>query len=91
MKSLKPSAKENRRYILIKGENNYKKVESSVLEFSGVLGLAESGLKFIKKENGNLIVSITRESVNKVRAGFAVFKDKIEVLRVSGTLKGLRK
>jgi len=92
MKSLKPSARENKRYLLISGKNlSTEKIEKSVLELVGVLGLSKCGLVFIKKQGNNLIIGINREMVDFVRASLVVQKDKIEVLKVSGTLKGLGK
>jgi len=87
MKPLKPSMKENKRYLLIKGKNLKSNVEKAILEFIGVLGLSESGLSFIK----NNVICINRKSVDKVRASLALYADKIEVLKVSGTVKGLGK
>ncbi|MGY4884855.1 MAG: Rpp14/Pop5 family protein [Nanobdellota archaeon] len=91
MKSLIPSHKENKRYLLIKGESSNLKenIENAILEFSGKLGMSKCGLSFIKTEKERVIISINREAVDLVRASLAVFHEKMEVLRVSGTLKGL--
>ena len=93
MKSLIPSHKENKRYLLVKGKNLKKNIEKAILEFTGILGMSKTGLSFIKtvSKNNSAIICINRESVNSVRASFAVFPEKIEVLKVSGTLKGLNK
>ena len=91
MKPLIPSHKENKRYLLIKGKNLKQNVEKAILEFTGILGLSKTGLSFIKSENDKAIICINRESINHVRASFAVFPEKIEVKKVSGTLKGLGK
>jgi len=87
MKPLKPSMKENKRYLLIKGKNMKENVEKAILEFTGILGMSKTGLSWIKND----IICINREAINLVRASLAVYPEKIEVLRVSGTLKGLRK
>lgn len=87
MKALKPSMREKKRYLLLKGKNLKVNVEKAILEFIGVLGMSKAGLKFVKPN----IISVNRESVNHVRASLAVWPDKIEVLKVSGTLKGLGK
>ena len=87
MKSLIPSHKENKRYLLVKGGNLKENVEKAILEFSGVNGLSKCGLSFI----GSDIICINREAVDLVRASLAVFPEKIEVAKVSGTLKGLGK
>jgi len=90
MKSLKPSMRENKRYLLIKSaktENLKENVEKAILDFVGVRGMSKTGLSWIKDN----IVCINREAVDLVRASLVVFPEKIEVLRVSGTLKGLGK
>jgi len=87
MKPLRPSMKENKRYLLLKGNNLKSSVEKSILEFIGVLGMSKCGLNWIKSN----IISINREMVDNVRASFAVSPSAIEVLKVSGTLKGLKK
>ena len=87
MKSLKPSMKENKRYLLIKGSNLKENVEKAVLDFLGVRGMSKTGLSWIKDN----IICINRQAVDSVRASLTVWHEKIEVLRVSGTLKGLEK
>ena len=87
MKPLKPSMKENKRYLLIKGSNLKENVEKAILDFSGIRGMSKTGLSWIKDN----IICINRQAVDSVRASLVVFPEKIEVLRVSGTLKGLRK
>ncbi len=87
MKALRPSMKENKRYLFLKGSNLKSNVEKSILEFIGVLGMSKCGLSWIKSN----IICINREMVDNVRASFAVSPEKIEVLKVSGTLKGLGK
>ena len=90
MKSLKPSMRENKRYLLIKSaktENLKENVEKAILDFAGVRGMSKTGPSWIKDN----IICINREAVDLVRASLVVFPEKIEVLRVSGTLKGLGK
>ena len=48
MKPLKPSAREKKRYVFVRGENLKENIEKTILDFVGVLGLAKTGLKFIK-------------------------------------------
>jgi len=91
MKALKPSAKENKRYLLVRGKNLKINIEKAILEFIGSLGLSKCGLSFIKGDANSAIICINREAVNNVRASLAVFSDKINVEKVSGTLKGLKK
>ena len=90
MKALKPSMKENKRYLLVKGKNLKQNMEKSILEFIGILGMSKTALKLIKINNDSAIISINREMLNSVRACFCVYPEKISVEKVSGTLKKLR-
>ena len=89
MKSLKPSMRENKRYLLVKGA--VSDIESAILDFIGVLGMSRAGLGFVRKNKDSAIISVNRGSLNHVRASFAVWSKMIRVERVSGTLKGLKK
>jgi RNase P/RNase MRP subunit POP5 len=89
MKPLRPSMKENKRYLFIEGEDLRANVEKAILSFIGTLGLSKTALEFIKSNKNSAIISVNREAVNAVRASFAVFPKKIEVKMISGTLKGL--
>jgi len=91
MKPLKPSMKENKRYLLVNGKNLKENIELAILEFIGVLGMSKVGLGFIKSDKNSAIISINREMVDSVRASLCIWPDKISVEKVSGTLKGLRK
>lgn len=90
MKPLIPSHRENKRYLLVKGNNLKQNIEKAILDFGGNSGMSKVGLSFIKTNKEDAIICINRESVDLVRASFAVFPEKIEVLKVSGTLKGLK-
>lgn len=90
MRSLKPSMKENKRYLLIKGNNLRENIEKAILDFIGVLGMSKTGLGWIKKDKNSAIISINREAVDNVRASLTVWPEKMSVEKVSGTLKGLR-
>jgi RNase P/RNase MRP subunit POP5 len=85
---LKPSARLNRRYLLIRGTK--ENVETAILEYIGVLGWAKSAPAFLS-HSGGCILAINRGEIVNVRAALALTKENIEVLRVSGTLKGLSK
>ncbi|MFH1608347.1 MAG: hypothetical protein ABIA78_04405 [archaeon] len=89
MKSLKPSAREKKRYLLVTGK--VKDIEKAILDFIGVLGMSKTGLMWIKSSSGSAVISVNREAVDSVRASLCVWPEKIEVEKVSGTLKGLRK
>lgn len=90
LKSLKPSMKENKRYLSIKGKNLNENIEKAIFDFIGILGMSKTGLHWIKKGKDFVIISINREALDKVRASFCVFSEKISVENVSGTLKSLR-
>lgn len=91
MKKLRPSARENKRYLLVKGKNLKSNIEKSILDFIGVLGMSKIGLSWIKGSSNSAIISVNREMVDSVRASFCVWSEKISVEKVSGTLKGLDK
>jgi RNase P/RNase MRP subunit POP5 len=86
MKALKPSMREKKRYLLLRGKDLKKNVNSSIRDFIGILGLSEASPSWINSE----VLCVNRGSLDKVRACFAVWPEKIEVIRVSGTLKGLK-
>jgi RNase P/RNase MRP subunit POP5 len=91
MKALKPSMKEKKRYLLIKGKNLKKNIEKSILDFIGILGMSKTGLSWIKSSNNSAIICINRGMVDKVRASLSICPEKITIEKVSGTIKGLRK
>jgi len=91
MKSLKPSMRENKRYLLIQGESLRKNVERAILDFVGVSGMSKAGLNWIKENKDSAVISLNRGAVDSIRASLAVFPKKIEVKKVSGTLRGLSK
>lgn len=87
MKSLKPTMREAKRYIFVEGAVN--EIEKSILSFVGVLGMSKVGLVWIKKNKDSAVIGVNREMLDSVRGSFAVWKNKIEAKKVSGTLKGL--
>ncbi len=91
MKALIPSQRENKRYLKVKGKDLKKTVPNAIYHFIGSLGMAESALMWISFDENSGIISINREMLEKVKASFALSKERIEVLKVSGTLKGLEK
>jgi len=91
MKPLKPSMRENKRYLLIKGKNLKENIEKAILEFIGVFGMSETGISFIKSGSDFSVICINRGSVDRVRASLCVWPEKMVVEKVSGTLKGLGK
>lgn len=91
MKPLKPSAREKKRYLLVRGKNLKQNIERAILDFIGILGMSRAGLSFIKANKDGAVICINRGVLNEVRASLCVFPEKIEILKVSGTLKGLKK
>ena len=89
MKPLKPSLREKKRYIFVKGK--VLDIEKAILEGVGVLGMSKIGLSWIKKEKKSAIISVNRNSVDAVRACFAIWPEELFVQKVSGTLRGLGK
>lgn len=88
MKQLKPSHREKKRYLLIKGKHADKKnVEEAILEFSGILGFAEASPMVIKSYKEKLILAINRKSLNKVRVSFMISDKNLKIEKVSGSLK----
>lgn len=75
----------NRRYLLV--DAGEQKVKEAILEYVGILGWARASPVFVK-ESGRDVVTINREEINDIRA--ALTFGKINVLKVSGTLKGLK-
>ena len=98
MKSLKPSHREKKRYLLISGKNaGRKEIEEILLEYVGVLGYAKISPQFVggaeKKEGkaGKLILAINRKELDKVRASFAISEKDVKIEKVSGSLIKLKK
>ena len=91
LKSLKPSMRKNKRYLLVRGKNLKENIEKAILEFIGILGMSKTDLRFIKIGKDFTIISVNREMVDSVRSSFAVFSERITVEKVSGTLNGLGK
>ena len=82
-KKLKPSMRENKRYLLVGAGK--EETEKAISDYIGILGYAKAGVSFISGE----IVAVNREEIDKIRA--ALCMAGINVKRVSGTVKGLRK
>ena len=89
MKPLKPSAREKKRYLFVRGKNLKSNIEKAILDFIGVLGMSKVGLSWIKSEKDFAIICINREMLDSVRASLCVWSEKMSVEKVSGTLKGL--
>ena len=90
MKPLSPAIREKKRYLFLKGSNLRENVEKSILEFIGILGMAKTGLGWIKSDRESAIISVNRRMLEQVKASFALWPETIDVRRVSGTLKRLK-
>jgi len=92
---IKVSATERRkiRYLIIEAESK-EAIEKAIIEAIGAIGWARAQPEFVelKREKAGergFVLAVERASVNEVKASFELSKEKIKVLNVSGTLKGL--
>lgn len=94
MMKLKRTLQIKKRYLSIAAKNK-ESVEAAILDYIGMLGWAKASPVFVHsfKNNfpGKIILSVDRRALNDVRAALELSKEKIKILRVSGTLKGLSK
>lgn len=86
LKALKPSMKENKRYLLLRGNFERKDIDKAILNYIGILGYSKASPMFVT----NNVLAVNRAEVDKIRASFAISGKEIKVARVSGTLKKLR-
>lgn len=91
MKAFIPSHKENKRYLLIRGDNLKKNMPKLIKEFIGILGAAEASPRWVSVDSKKGILSINRKMLDKVRSSFAISEKDIEIIKVSGTLASLKK
>jgi len=86
---LKPSARDKRRYFLVKASS--QEIKKAIMEYIGVKGLASSAYMEVKntKIKGYTVGSCLVNSLDDVRASLAFARINIE--KVSGTLKGLER
>ena len=87
---LKPSVKIKRRYIIFEAKSE-KQIEQAILEGLGTIGWAKASPIFVKENGNKLILSVDRKELNNIRAAIEIYPENIKILRVSGTLKGLKK
>ncbi len=85
---LKPSARDNRRYLLIDCDSA-KQVEEAIMRYIGILGYSKASFMFVKsdKVQGKLIGSCNRKSLIDVKT--ALLLSNIKVKKVSETIKKL--
>lgn len=83
--------RENKRYLLVRCSAPRATIESALLEMLGVLGFSKLGFQFIETKHEEAIIAVNREMLEQVRAAFALSQERVQIMKVSGTLKGLRK
>ena len=83
------SEKVRRRYLLISGEK--EEIEKTILDYLGILGFGKARPVFIEKKGEKIILAVERNSINDIRASIELSGKKIKVIRVSGTIKGLKR
>ena len=76
-----------RRYLLVHGDK--KDIERALLDYLGILGWSRAAPVFLPTDNGKCILAVERKELVHTRAALALAKENLDVLRVSGTLKGL--
>jgi len=89
MKSLKPTMREKKRHLLVRGA--VSDIEKAIYDGIGVLGMSKVGFSKVKTGKDFAVISVNRKSLDAVRACFSIWPEKITIERVSGTLKGLQK
>ncbi len=87
---IKPSARINRRYLLIESSSR-NDIESVILDYLGILGWAKAAPIFVRSKSNRLILAVERKELSNVRAAFELSDKPIKVIKVSGTLRGLEK
>jgi len=85
---LKPSARDNRRYLLIDSVN-HKSIENAILKYIGILGYSKAAFMFVKSDKfeNKIIGSCLRKSLIDVKS--ALLLSDIKVEKVSETIKRL--
>ncbi|MCX8159013.1 MAG: hypothetical protein N3D20_01840 [Candidatus Pacearchaeota archaeon] len=87
---LKPTMRLKRRYLLISNANK-EEIERVILDYLGILGWAKAAPFFVSESENKVILAVNREELNNIRAAFEIALTKAKIIRVSGTLKGLKK
>ena len=91
MKPLKPSHREKKRYLLVKGKDtNKKNIDEAVLDYIGALGYGEASPQIIKSSKESVILAINRGGLDKIRASFVISGKDIKIVKVSGSVRGVK-
>jgi RNase P/RNase MRP subunit POP5 len=86
---LNQSMRAKKRYLLLNSIPK-KDIEKAILDYIGILGWAKAEPNFVSLGN-KIILAVSRKEVENVRAAFEASNLGIKVLKVSGTLKGVKK
>jgi RNase P/RNase MRP subunit POP5 len=91
---LRPSQRANRRYICIESQSK-QEIEQEILKGIGTLGWAKADPVFvdsngISKPSNCIILAVNRESLDNIRAAFALSAKPLKIKKVSGTLKAMK-
>jgi len=93
IRALLPSLKENKRYVLYETMSNntdQKMIEIGVKDFIGDLGIARSGIKFLKSKRNRGILQVNHNSVYEVKTALALIDGaNVRTVRVSGVINKL--
>lgn len=76
-----------RRYLLVHGER--KDIEHALLEYLGLLGWSRAAPVFLAAGSRQWIIAVERKELIHVRAALGLSTSDLEIIRVSGTLRGL--
>ena len=82
----KSSQQLKRRYILFSSSDK-ERIKNILLDYLGILGWAKASPIFVEDN----ILAVSNKSVDDIRASFELSNERIRIIRVSGTLKGLSK
>ncbi|MGV8151547.1 MAG: hypothetical protein ACP5OG_00545 [Candidatus Nanoarchaeia archaeon] len=87
MKNLKPSHRENKRYLLIEGKDADKEtIEKTILDFIGILGFASCSPKIIKQDKNMVVLAINTDSLDKIKASFLMSGKELNIKKISGVI-----
>ena len=88
---LPASARIKRRYLLIQGGGK-SVIEKAIIAALGTFGWSRAAPLFVSVPRvSDVVLSIDRSALDEVRAALELAPEKLEVRRVSGTIKGLQK
>lgn len=91
MKPLKPSHRENKRYLYIAGKDASKKaIEEIILEHIGIIGFSKTAFQTIKYSQDKIIISINREMLDEIRVSLLLSGKDVSIKKVSGSVSNLK-